>query len=298
MGREMSRFLDALHSGRVLLMDGAMGTELQRVELQPGECGELWNRTRPDQVLAIHQAYASAGAEVFLTNTFLANPSHLSAFGLEDRLEELNSEALRLARKTAGRSGFVLGDVGPLLHEQQVVADYKEIGRILTSLDGVDGFLFETWSSPRALSAVQYAFHRVAEVDTPLLLSLTYLRSRTGSLVTHSGHTPETYARHAERHGVAALGVNCGRDIGMDDMLEIIQRYRQVTDLPLFVRPNAGTPTKQGDHWIYPHSPESMAARLPELLEVGVSMVGGCCGTTPAHLAAFRPVLAAWNRKR
>jgi 5-methyltetrahydrofolate--homocysteine methyltransferase len=295
MGREMSRFLQELRSGRVLLMDGAMGTELERAGIGSRECRELWSLTHPDRVRAIHQAYADAGAEVLLTNTFLANPSHLDDFGLEDRLGEINRSAVRLARKVAGQSRFVLGDIGPPLDGNgwPEFPDYRDLGRVLPSLDGVDGCLFETCSSPRALSAVQYAFHRVADGEMPLLLSLTYLRSPSGQLVTFSGHSPETYARHAERHGVAALGVNCGRDIDMDDIIEIIRRYRAMTDLPLFARPNAGTPTKQGDRWVYPHTPEAMAARLPELLEVGVSMVGGCCGTTPEHIAAFRNVLAS-----
>jgi 5-methyltetrahydrofolate--homocysteine methyltransferase len=169
------------------------------------------------------------------------------------------------------------------------------LGRILASLEGVDGFLFETCSSPRALSAVQYAFHRIAGIEAPLLLSLSYHRQHGGRLVTISGHAPETFARHAECHGIAALGVNCGRDVSMDDIIEIIRRYRAETDLPLFARPNAGTPTKQGDQWIYPHTPEATTARLSELLEAGVSIVGGCCGTTPAHIAAFRTVIDGWN---
>jgi 5-methyltetrahydrofolate--homocysteine methyltransferase len=294
----VSSFLDVLRSGHVLLMDGAMGTELQRAGIGSDECRELWNLTHPDRVQAIHQAYADAGAEVLLTNTFLANPSHLDRFDLEDRLEEITRSAVRLARKAAGRSRFVLGDIGPLFDGNGApeYPDYRDLARVLSSLDGVDGFLFETYSSPHVLSAVQYAFHRVAEVETPLLLSLTYLRSPSGHLVTFSGHSPETYARHAERHGVAALGVNCGRDIDMDDMIEIIRRYRAVTDLPLFARPNAGTPAKQGDSWIYPHSPEAMAARLPELLEAGASMAGGCCGTTPAHIAAFREAIDIRNK--
>lgn len=295
----MSGFLDALRSGRVLLMDGAMGTELQRAGVKPDECQELWNSTHPDRVRATHQAYLDAGAEVLLTNTFQANPTNLTRCGLEERLEEINGNAVRLARKAAGRSRFILGDIGPILGSdgQTEFTDYKMLGRVLASLDGVDGFLLETCSSPRTLSAAQYAFHRVAEVETPLLVSLTYLRSPTGELITFSGHAPETYARHAERHGIAALGVNCGRDIGMDDIVEIIRRYRRETDLPLFARPNAGTPTKLDDRWLYPHTPEVMAARLPELLEAGMNMIGGCCGTTPEHIAAFRTVVNAWNRK-
>ncbi|MGH7173203.1 MAG: homocysteine S-methyltransferase family protein [Gemmataceae bacterium] len=296
----MSAFLDALRSGRVLLMDGAMGTQLQRTGITSRECRELWNLTHPDRVQAIHRSYVDAGAEILLTNTFLSNPSHLDDFGLDDRLEEINRVAVRLARKTVGRSRFVFGDVGPLLDGSgwPEFADYRELARVLASLDGVDGVLFETFSSPRVLSAIEYAFHRIAEVETPLLLSLAYQRSPSGQLATFSGHGPETYARHAERHGVAALGVNCGQDIDMDDIIEIIRRYRVVTDLPLFARPNAGTPTKQGDQWIYPHTPEAMAARLPELLEVGACMVGGCCGTTPAHITAFRTVIDAWKERR
>ena len=292
----MSGFLEALRSGHVLLMDGAMGTELQRAGLRPDECGELWNLTHAERVRAIHETYVEAGAQVLLTNTFQSNPPQLARFGLADRLEEINRQALWLARKAAGRSCFVLADVGPILDAagKTEFADYKALARVLTSLDGADGFLFETCSSPRALSAVRYAFHRVAEIETPLLLSLSYRRSPSGELVTHSGHAPETYARHAESHGVAALGVNCGLDIGMEEIIAVIRRYRRETDLPLFARPNAGTPTKQGDRWIYPHTPEAMAARRPELLEAGVSMVGGCCGTTPEHIAAFRVVLASF----
>jgi 5-methyltetrahydrofolate--homocysteine methyltransferase len=289
----MSDFLQALYSGRVLLMDGAMGTELQRLGMGPDECGESWNLRRADSVRAVHESYVAAGAEVLLTNTFQANPSHLARFELEDHLEEIIGNAVQLARKAAGRSRFVLGAIGPILTAEgrTPFADCKELTRVLTSLDGVDGILFETCSHPRVLSALAYAFHRVVGIETPLLLSLSYQRTPSGQLTTISGHAPETFARHAEHHGVAALGVNCGRDMDIDDIIEVIHRYRAATNLPLFARPNAGTPMKQGDRWNYPHTSEAMAARLPELLEAGVSMIGGCCGTTPAHIAAFRTVI-------
>lgn len=292
MEQKVSAFLQALHSGRVLLMDGAMGTELQRMGMRPDECGESWNVKRPGSVRAVHDSYVAAGAEVLLANTFQANPSRLARFGLEDRLEEINGNAVRLARKAAGGGRFVLGDIGPIT----ALGNFKDLARVITSLDGVDGILFETWSHPCVLSAMEYAFHRVVEVETPLLLSLSYQRTPSSQFATISGHAPETFARHAEHHGIAALGVNCGRDIDMDDIIEIIRRYGAETDLPLFARPNAGTPTKQGDRWIYPHTPEAIAARLPELLEAGVSMIGGCCGTTPEHIAAFRKVIDAWNK--
>ncbi len=293
----MSQFLDVLSSSRVLLMDGAMGTELQRAGIGPEECHEIWNVTHADRVSAIHRAYADAGAEVLLTNTFQSNSTHLARFGFEDRLEEINRSAVSLARRSAGSSRFVLGDVGPILDatNRTEFADFNELGRVLISLEGVDGILLETCSHPRALAAVQWAFHRLVDIDVPLLLSLTYHRARSGQLVTVSGHAPESFARHAERHGVAALGVNCGRDMGMDDIIEVICRYRAETDLPLFARPNAGTPFRQGDRWIYPHAPETMATRLPELVKAGARTIGGCCGTTPRHIAAYRTVLDTWR---
>jgi 5-methyltetrahydrofolate--homocysteine methyltransferase len=294
----VSALLKALHSDRVLLMDGAMATELQRLGMGPDECGESWNIRRARSVQAVHDSYIAAGAEVLLTNTFQAHPSQLARFGLAEHLEEIIGNAVRLARKAAGRSRFVLGDIGPIppSKNRTAITNFKDLAQVLAALDGVDGILFETWSDPRVLSAMEYAFHRVVEVETPLLLSLSYHRTPSGQLATISGHAPETFARHAEHHGIAALGVNCGRHIDMDDIIEIIRRYRAETDLPLFARPNAGTPTKQGERWIYPLTPETMAARLPELLGAGVSMVGGCCGTAPAHIAAFRAMIDAWNK--
>jgi 5-methyltetrahydrofolate--homocysteine methyltransferase len=268
-------------------MDGAVGTELRRAGLPDHSSGELWNLTHPDCVRAVHEAYAGVGAEVLLTNTFQANPAALARHGLEGRLEEINAAAVRLARRAAGPQRFILGDVGPILEPgKPEFADRHALHRVLASLEGADGILFETCSSPAALAAVEYALHRVGDVEgLPLLLSLAYRRDAAGRLVSHSGHPPETYARHAQRHGVAALGVNCGRDVGLDEVIEVVRRYRAVTDLPLFARPNAGTPVPTECGWAYPLGPQELADRLPDLLAAGANMVGGCCGTTPAHIA-------------
>ncbi len=260
--------------------------------LRPGECGEAWSITRSEVVRGIHAAYRRAGAQCLLTNTFQSNPLDLAAHGLPDKLEDINRAALRLARSVAGPDGVVLADVGPILSLPSM-DEFRErelLRPVLASLAGADGFLLETCSSPRALAAVEYALRRVEDVERPLLLSLTYRREPSGRLSTFSGHAPETFARHALWHGVSALGVNCGRDIGMDEVIEIVRRYRQETDLPLFARPNAGS----GEPL---RTPEEMAARLPELLAAGASMVGGCCGTTPAHIAAFRPIVDSWNAR-
>jgi 5-methyltetrahydrofolate--homocysteine methyltransferase len=294
----MSRFLEALNSGRVLLMDGAMGTELQRAGIREGECYELWNLTYPDRVRAIHQAYADAGAEVLLTNTFQANPAALARHGLQDRLEEIARAALDLARSVAGAGRFTVADIGPFAWGE---GSPEAFDRAVCALNTADALLLET--RPHHLDVIHAAHACQPAVNpsgVPVLLSFAFRRdpSGTGPCRLEWGFTPEAAAELAHDSGIAALGVNCGRDIGMDEIIEIVRRYRKATDLPLFARPNAGTPQRVGDRWVYPHTPAAMAARLPELLEAGVVMVGGCCGTTPEHIAVFRPVVEAWNARR
>jgi 5-methyltetrahydrofolate--homocysteine methyltransferase len=296
----MSRLLSELASGRVLLMDGAMGSELYQAGLEPEEPGEEWNLSRPERVRAIHDAYVLAGARCLLTNTFQANPCALVRHNLEDQLERIILAGAKLARAAAGPQRYVLADIGPTLQspDDRYFSDWDDLGTTASAFagpeqdwNGIDGILLETCSSPRALSAIEVLRNRVLDhEELPVLLSLSYLH-RDGKLLTHSGHAPETFARHAARHGVAALGVNCGREIDMEDAAEVLRRYHQETDLPLFARPNAGTPVSTKNRLTYPRSPQSLASKLPALVEAGAVMIGGCCGTTPAHIAAFRSAL-------
>jgi 5-methyltetrahydrofolate--homocysteine methyltransferase len=277
-----------------------MGTELYEAGLEPDECGEAWNLSRPGRVLAVHRSYVEAGARCLLTNTFQANPCTLVRHDREDDLEAIAAAAVRLSRSAVGSGGFVLADVGPVLiaPEDSDFSDWSDLARTALAFPpGIDGILLETCSSPRALRAVEFLRRRVLEDDVPLLLSLAYLRRPDGALVTRSDHAPETFARHAESHGAAALGVNCGRDIDVDDAAEVVRRYRAAgCTLPLLARPNAGTPKRVDGRLEYPRSPADMAARLRPLLDAGAAMVGGCCGTTPRHIAAFRPVVDDWNQ--
>jgi methionine synthase I (cobalamin-dependent) len=306
----MSRFLKALHSGRVLLMDGAMGTELQKRGLKDGENAAAWNLLHPDEVAAVHRAYREAGAKVLLTNTFMlycstfsdtifasGRPSYSQGEVWEAAYNLLGPKVPRIYRIVSHSP--VWGSPGPIEFEDldkpvplRIPFHAPFMKRFYKPAHAV---LLETCSTPRfeqAIPCIRKAY------KGPILLSLTYLRNERGELATRSGHTPEWFAERAAPCGVAALGVNCGRDIDMDDVIAIIRRYRAVTDLPLFARPNAGTPQREGGRWVYPHTPKQMAERLPALLEAGVCMVGGCCGTTPEHIAAFREVVDRWNACR
>jgi methionine synthase I (cobalamin-dependent) len=299
----MTPLVDALRSGRVLLMDGAMGTELQRAGLGPGENAAAWVVLHPERVRAVHQAYLDAGAEVLLTNTFLL---HAASFCETLWRANRQCDIPTVWRQALGLIGsttcYRVAAVGPVAGDPRG-REFDRLNRFFVVDRGggppPDAYpfphavLLETCSTPR----VRFALARLERYRGRRLLSLAYSRSAGGQLRTASGHAPEWFARRARQYGADALGVNCGRDVGMDEVIEIVRRYRGETDLPLFARPNAGTPVRQGDRWVYPQTPEAMAARLPELLEAGVCMVGGCCGTTPAHIAAFKPVIDAWNAR-
>jgi 5-methyltetrahydrofolate--homocysteine methyltransferase len=281
----MATFREALASGRVLLMDGAMGTELQRAGIDPQACYEQLNVTHPDKVRAIHQAYVDAGAECLLTNTFQAHPAALARHGLQDQLLTFTQAGIDLARAAAGPRRFVLLDLGPASE-----LNGKAILHMVNSQRGADALLLETWSDVEAARSLLRALR--AEAALPVLVSFTFTRGGADrALRTFRASAPEACARSAAEGGAAALGVNCGRDVELDDVVEILRRYRAVTDLPLFARPNAGTPTWNGTSWAYPQPPTALAARLPDLLAAGARLVGGCCGTTPDTIAALRRAL-------
>jgi 5-methyltetrahydrofolate--homocysteine methyltransferase len=252
-------------------MDGAMGTELVRLKGTASFQGlDRINLTEPDLVRSIHQSYLDAGAEVLLTNTFQANPSAPEG-------KAIWQAGIRIARSVEPR--FLLAAVGP------TESLPEEIWRECQEVDGV---LLETWSSVADLASI--AFCRPVTAP-PLLVSFTFRRGAGGEWTTIQDASPEDCAAAARKCGAIALGANCGRDLGMADLAAIVRRYRSACELPIFVRPNAGTPIHMYSGWSYPGTPDAMASALPALLDAGVVMIGGCCGTTPEHLRAFRKVI-------
>ncbi len=280
--------LTAIQGRDALLFDGAMGTELLRQGLSTQPVDVL--TTHAAAVAAIHQAYHAVGARVHTTATFQLNPITLEATGEALRLPRLAERALHLARRSIGRDDWVLADIGPLYDPEtnDEILDFDVLHETAAVFGEADGLLLETHSRLDALRAVAYLTHRVTEVsELPIFLSIAYRQEGPGLYRTESGHAPEVIARHAARHGVSALGVGCGRDIGPDDLEEILRRYRQETDLPLFVRGNAGTPRRTATGWVYPVTPADFAASGSRWLAAGATLLGGCCGTTPDHIAAL-----------
>ncbi len=300
-----TKLQDALQQ-RVLLCDGAIGTELQKGDLEPGSCGELLNIDRPERVLAIHRAYVEAGADCITTNTFGASRIMLERHGHGDDVDVINRSGVQLVRAALGeRPGYVFGDVGPLggllepygdLSEARAREAFTEQAAALVEA-GVDGVLIETQTS---LEELGLAVAAAREAGAPFVIaSLAYDVTHDGKdLRTMMGVAPEDAARFMADAGVDMLGVNCGAGVDVQWATRAVHRYRAVCDLPTLAQPNAGQPVLENLQTVYKQAPETMAAQIPMLLEAGVSVVGGCCGTTPEHIRLFRALLDRHNARR
>jgi methionine synthase I (cobalamin-dependent) len=277
----------------VLLMDGGMATELFKRGLELQEPPEAWNLTCPEVVREVHEAYLAAGASCILTNTFQANVHALGKHGLEDKLEEVIKAGVRSAREARGPARYVLASIGPLGAE----FDATGFDRIVNSLEGVDGILLETFGDVGGLWLAKYGVAPLlGDKRIPVLLSISYVRSESGVIASLGGQSPDAFARLAPQYGVGALGLNCGgSSMQLSDATGVIKAYRNATDLPLFARPSAGTPQVNGNELVYPLQPTDFAAWVSEVVREGIRMVGGCCGTTPATIAAMREVLDRWS---
>lgn len=298
----MSRpaLLQALES-RVLLGDGAMGTQLQAAGLESGGCGEAWNLDHPDRVLAIQRRYVEAGADCLLTCTFGASRVMLERHGEGERAAAINEAGARLAREAFdGRPGFVLGDIGPFGGLLEPFGDvplgrveqaFAEQARALVA-GGADAIIIETQT---ALEELEIAIAAARAAGAPVVIgSLAYDKMADEDEVrTMMGVSPEAAAEFMAERGVDVLGLNCGTGVDMAMAADVVARYRRVSGLPAMAQPNAGQPVLEHFKVVYKETPEQMAAGLPALLAAGVRIVGGCCGSTPDHIRRFRAVLDA-----
>ena len=290
-----STFLEAIAKGRVLLSDGAWGTELQRRGLGPGECPERWCLDRPDEVAAIARAYAEAGADLVETNSFGGNRLKLEHYGLAGRCVEINQTAARLSRAGAGPDRRVAGSIGPtgrmLLMEDTTEEELFDVfGQQAAALEqgGADAILIETMSATdEAAIAVRAAR---AQTSRSVICTFTFARTVQGDYRTMMGAAPEEAAAAALEAGAQVVGANCGA--GIRDMIEIIRRLRAAhPGVPLMAQANAGLPRDVGGVTVFPETPAETAAQIPSLVAAGANIVGGCCGTTPDHIRAIRAAL-------
>ena len=292
----MNRLAGLFPQGTPVLLDGAMGTLLQDRGLEDGGAGELWNVDRPDDVRAVHEAYADAGAQVLTTNTFGGTRPRLQMHGLEDRVHELNAAAARIARSVADERGLaVAGNLGPTgellaplgaMEPDQATAFFSE--QLVGLLDGgIDLVLVETMSDLAEVEAAVAAARDTAP-DLPVVVTLSF----DTNLRTMMGVRPGEAVTRLGAAGVDAVGANCGR--GPQEMEAIAAQLVEARPdgLLLVAQSNAGLPQVVGDHFEYDSPPAEMAAHAVALTGLGIDLVGACCGSTPAHTAAMREALA------
>ena len=288
----MEAFLDRVAAGEVILADGAIGTMLIARGLEPGACPEEWTLTRPEVLEEIAGLYLEAGADVITANTFGASPMKLAPYGLADRTEEINAAGVAVVRKAVGDKAYVLGDVGPsgrLLKpygdadKDEVYESFERQAKALVSA-GVDVIFVETMMDLTEATLTVEAIKAVSS-DVPVVATMTFDETPRG-FYTIMGVSVEDAAAGLAAAGADIVGSNCGN--GIENMVKIARKFREHTDLPLIIQSNAGLPDIVNGELVYPETPEFMAAKVKDLLDAGVSIIGGCCGTTPEHIRAIR----------
>ncbi len=284
---------------RALLGDGAMGTQLQQAGLEPGGCGEAWNVEHPERVLAIQKTYVNAGSDCLITNTFGGCEVMLERYGQAGQVAEINRAAVQIAREAfGGRPGFVLGDMGPFgglmeplgeVPEERVREAFHEQAEALVSA-GADAIIIETQTS---LEELAIGIEAAKKAGAPCVIgSMAFDVMHDGSdLRTMMGVGPEEAAAFMVEAGVDIVALNCGTSVDVGWAAKVVPRYRAVCDLPTMAQPNAGTPALVNMKVVYRQTPEEMTAELPELLDTGINIVGGCCGSTADHIRKFRELI-------
>jgi 5-methyltetrahydrofolate--homocysteine methyltransferase len=302
----MKATLTTALSTRRLVCDGAMGTQLMLAGLEQGGCGEMWNLTHPERILAIQQRYAAAGADCLITNTFGANRLMLVRHHHADDLAAINKAAAQIARQAFGdKDGFVLGDIGPVGGVLEPYGDLKvedvrpalfEQAQALVQ-GGVDAIILETQTS---FEELELGIEAAKAAGAPCIIaSLAYDRSLDGTFFkTMMGISPEQAAEFVQDKGGDVVALNCGTGMDMEAAAQIIPVYRSVCDLFTMVQPNAGLPVLEKLKAVYKQTPEQMVERLPDLLAAGVNIVGSCCGSTPEHTRAIRGVVSQFNQTK
>ncbi len=282
----------------LVLFDGAMGTELYNKGVFINSCYDELNLSRPQLIMEIHQAYVEAGADVIETNTFGANRFKLQKHGLEDKLYDINIRGAEIARQAAGEDVYVAGSIGPLnerlepwgpLSEQEAQEVFLEQARPLID-GGVDLIILETFAD---LHLIQQAILAIrSNFDIPLIAQMT-IGNDGNSLF---GTPPELFASKMQQWGADIIGVNCS--VGPKPMLDALEKMNEVVHIPISIMPNAGTPVNVEGRNIYLSTADYFAEYTRRFIQSGASVIGGCCGTTPAFIKEMRKSIRSIQPRR
>ena len=289
----MESLSDRISKGEIVLCDGGMGTFLHEKGLAMGSCPELWCLDHPAEIKDIYNKYREAGSDMVECNSFGGSRYKLNQYGVGARTEEINKAAAALAREVAGDTQYVLAPMGPtgafmepygVETEEGFYDAFKEQAQALES-GGTDAIIVETMTSlDEAAIAVRAAKENR---NTVVIASFTFDPEGDGRYASMMGVTPQDFAARISKEHPDIVGANCGT--GPDDMIEIMRQLRaELPKMPLMAMPNAGMPEVENGKTVYKETPEQLAEKVPALVDAGASVLGGCCGTGPAHIKAMR----------
>ncbi len=291
----MQSLIKRIKAGQILVSDGAMGTALFEKGLNPGDCPETLNLTHGDLLREIARSYSEAGADIVQTNTFGGSAVKLSEYDLGAKTEEINSLAVTYVRESVKEGVLVSGSCGP---SGKLLEPYgagtpaelqdgfeRQISALVSA--GVDLICVETMIDiNEAIIAVQAA--RKIAPSIPVIATMTFDPTPRG-FFTIMGVSIADAVEALVKAGADVIGSNCGN--GLDKMIEIAREFHKVTDTPIIIQSNAGQPENQNGRLVYKESADFFADRVQQLISAGVSIIGGCCGTTPDHIRAIRKVV-------
>ena len=279
---------------RPVLFDGSTGTELQRMGLPNGVTPEAWNLDHPEKVEQMAKDYVDAGAKVIETNTFGGNKIRLKAAGLADSFEEINIVGISIAHRVARSKAAVIASIGPLgtliepygeVTQDEAKQCFREQARVIKKV-GIEAVVIETMIS---LEEAVLAFEGVKEAGIEEIgVTMSYEVGQQG-IRTAYGESIKDVVRKMEEMGVSFIGSNCGN--GFENMLLVARELRESSSLPILVQPNAGVPVFNGKEIVHPGTPEQFGEFVASAISIGVDFVGGCCGTTPAHIREGKKIL-------
>ena len=297
----MKSIVAEVKKGKILVSDGAWGTFLQKKGLLPGECPELWCVTRPDDVLDIAKNYIASGADMVESNSFGGTSFKLEHFKLSNRVAEINEASARISKQAAGPDNWVIASIGPTgkmlvmgeVTEAELYESFKEQAVALAK-GGADALCIETMSAiDEAAIAIKAARDNT---QCEVICTFTFDKTIQGEYRTMMGVSPAEAVEAAIAAGAHIVGTNCGN--GIERMIEIVAEMRTVSkDIPILVHANAGLPQNIDGKDVFPESPADMAKNVPALIKAGANIIGGCCGTTPAHIKAIADVAKNYSMK-
>ncbi len=275
-----------------ILLDGAMGTQLAQAGLEMGGQSKVLN---PKEVLAIHTQYADCGVHILLTNTLTMNRIYIETHNIDVDVREVNLTGVKLAKSAVREGQYVLGDISSTgkiiepygdLSESDAYEAFVEQATVLAE-GGVDGFIIETMFDLREALCALRACRDVAPL--PVIASMAFTTSKKGGR-TMMGNSAKECATILTEAGASAIGGNCG-DLDPLQMAEVVSLLQEATSLPIVAQPNAGKPKLVGNQTVFDMSPTEFASGISKCLQAGAQLVGGCCGTSPAHIRAVVEML-------